>query len=232
MQPSLVESSFHQDNPSWPAREPHKIFVWDPNGVYVDCCFPNPRYGHFLNPQVLKGARVVDLFSRTIGRRLKNTIHTAWKTKKHQSTELLFERAAQLYEASVTCVPTQEGRVIGFVTDRLVGEGLATRSSREVPPYDGSFPDLSLWRGNKERYSTLTPQEMKVLAVMGLHPSHEGEHGVTGNVDVVEGHVIPSPTNEDIAQQLHISVRTVKFHLTNIYRKLQITSRYQLFPPF
>ncbi len=37
-------------------------------------------------------------------------------------------------------------------------------------------------------------------------------------------------TNQAIAEHLHISERTVKFHLTNIYRKLGMTSRLQLMP--
>ncbi len=32
----------------------------------------------------------------------------------------MFERDAQEFEATVTCVATQEGQVMGFVTDRLM----------------------------------------------------------------------------------------------------------------
>ncbi|TDF34750.1 response regulator transcription factor [Alteromonadaceae bacterium M269] len=34
--------------------------------------------------------------------------------------------------------------------------------------------------------------------------------------------------NKLIARQLFISERTVKFHCTNIYRKLEVNGRYQL----
>jgi DNA-binding CsgD family transcriptional regulator len=35
-------------------------------------------------------------------------------------------------------------------------------------------------------------------------------------------------TNREIAARLHLSETTVKFHLTNIYRKLGVGSRLQL----
>ena len=34
---------------------PHKIFIWDKQGTYTDCVFPNPIYGHFLGGQRVKG---------------------------------------------------------------------------------------------------------------------------------------------------------------------------------
>ena len=231
MSPSMVELSYQQGDTSWQERAPHKIFVWDPNGVYLDCCFPNPPYGHFLNPQTLKGAHVLDLFSRAVGRRLKNTIHEVWKTQEELSTRLFFERDAQRYEAAVTCVPTQEGKVIGFVRDRLVSPPVSVIDSpRFVSPFNGSFTDTSSPRWSKEQISFLTPQELKVLAIMGFQPSNQERTPVTGKVEVLERNGMSRVTNEDIAGQLHISVRTVKYHFTNIYRKLQITSRHQILP--
>lgn len=173
----------------------------------------------------------MEVFSRAVGRRLQTTIQAAWKTKEDQGTRLVFERDAQHYEAAVTCVPTQEGQVIGFVTDRLVGpQGVVMDSSRSETVHDLSVANPLLQAWPKACLSSLTPQELKVLGVMGLHPSKEGRHASWENGDVLEGHLMPDLSNEDIAQQMHLSVRTVKFHLTNIYRKLRITSRYQLLP--
>jgi len=35
-------------------------------------------------------------------------------------------------------------------------------------------------------------------------------------------------TNKEVAQKLFVTEKTVKFHLTNIYKKLQVKSRSQL----
>ena len=100
---------------------PHKIFVWDPDGQYLDASYPNPVYGHFFNPTGLKGTRVTDLFSRVVSTRLLQKIREARKTGNRQFTVLPLEREGQRYEVRVSCVPTQEGHIVGLVTDRLVG---------------------------------------------------------------------------------------------------------------
>lgn len=99
---------------------PHKIFVWDPNGKYLDCSFPNPVYGHFHGPEKLTGARITDLFSRAVSARLLKKIAGAWKTREEQFTTLTFERTGLRYQAAISCVPTQEGQIIGIVTDRIL----------------------------------------------------------------------------------------------------------------
>ncbi len=101
---------------------PHKIFVWDANGIYMDCSYPNPLYGHFLGPSNLKGAHVKDLFSRAVSARLLKTIAGAWKCRTKQFTKVPFERHGQRYKASVVCSVTQEGSVMGLVTDRLMDD--------------------------------------------------------------------------------------------------------------
>jgi DNA-binding CsgD family transcriptional regulator len=45
--------------------------------------------------------------------------------------------------------------------------------------------------------------------------------------DVIK-HVLEGKSNKEIAAALHISVRTVEFHLKNIYGKLQVASRVEL----
>lgn len=113
---------------SSPARQlPHKIFVWDPNGKYLDCSFPNPVYGHFHGPEKLTGARITDLFSRAVSARLLKKITGAWKTGEEQFTMLTFERTGLRYQAAISCVPTQEGQIIGIVTDRILDGPLYPR---------------------------------------------------------------------------------------------------------
>lgn len=41
--------------------------------------------------------------------------------------------------------------------------------------------------------------------------------------------VVEGKSNQDVADALFVSVRTVKFHLANIYDKLQVTNRVQAF---
>ncbi len=132
----------------------HKIFVWDSNGVYQDAYYPYPRYGHFLNDHhTLKGAHVRDVFPGIVGCRLQATIKSTWKKKTRKSIQLVFERDRQRFEATVTCVPTQEGRVMGLVTDRLVGPCLVTENSVSLRGSGRLAPQLA---------QGLTPRQCQV----------------------------------------------------------------------
>jgi DNA-binding CsgD family transcriptional regulator len=42
-------------------------------------------------------------------------------------------------------------------------------------------------------------------------------------------HLLAGRVNKEIAASTNISVRTVKFHLSNVYRKLQVSGRQQAF---
>jgi len=176
---------------------PHKIFVWDPNGHYLDASYPNPLYGHFLTPTRLKGTRVTDLFSRVVSARLLHKIREAWKTGNRQFTVVPLEREGQRYEARVFCVPTQEGHIVGMVTDRLVGASRVALVSSMSGQRGGA--DLFL----AGQWVTLRQYGIAQKALEGW-------------------------TNLEIARHLDITERTVKSHLSKIYRKLGVVNRYGL----
>lgn len=54
------------------------------------------------------------------------------------------------------------------------------------------------------------------------------EKGLSNREAEVAEQVAQGKTNKEVAQQLFVTEKTVKFHLTNIYRKLQVKSRAQL----
>ncbi len=177
----------------------HKIFVWDLNGVYQDAYFPYPRYGHFLNDHhTLKGAHVRDMFPGIVGCWLQATIHSAWNTQTPKSIQLVFERDGQHYEADVFCVPTQEGRVMGAVTDRPLVPRLATSLSTNQSPHSNEMEALLTTR-------YVTPCEKVVLAGVRL-----------------------GRTNPEIGALHNMSSRAVRYHLENLFRKFRVSSRGKL----
>jgi DNA-binding NarL/FixJ family response regulator len=89
------------------------------------------------------------------------------------------------------------------IQEVLSGESRALESSREKelvqnlsPVGSGSFPS------NLTKLEQLTPQKKAILA-----------------------HVAQGKTNKEIAELLNISDKTVRNHLTAIFRKLRITRR-------
>ena len=49
--------------------------------------------------------------------------------------------------------------------------------------------------------------------------------GIIAGIALLAVVVIKLKTNKEIAAQLHISVNTVKYHVKNVYEKLNIKSR-------
>jgi ATP/maltotriose-dependent transcriptional regulator MalT len=68
------------------------------------------------------------------------------------------------------------------------------------------------------------------LAACGLHPSPRGEHQVrlTPQELAVSHLLAQGMSNREIAGELVVSVKTVEYHLGNIYSKTGVTSRGQL----
>jgi DNA-binding NarL/FixJ family response regulator len=65
-------------------------------------------------------------------------------------------------------------------------------------------------------------------SVSGTEPSHEGEAqkaGLTPSEERVLEALARGLSNREIAQELWLTQQTVKFHLTNIYRRLGVTNR-------
>lgn len=52
--------------------------------------------------------------------------------------------------------------------------------------------------------------------------------GLSGREAQVAELVSKGLTNKDVANQLYVTEKTVKFHLTNIYKKMKVKSRSQL----
>ena len=200
-----------------PHEGPHKIFLWEPNGTYLDYCFPNPVHGHFIPPEHLRGAHIRDVLTRGNRATLDRLLFRTWKHQTPQAAWLTFQRDRSRYQAAVQCVWTAQGQVMGLVVDHCQ-EPLKQSPLRplSVSPH---WPPALL--------STLTPQEYLVLQQLHLQPV-PGERHPGPSVDEWWAWCVRTgPTNEALAQNMGVTVRTVKAHITRIYLKLQVRSQQQ-----
>lgn len=175
----------------------HKIFIWDREGIYRDCQYPNPVHGHFLGGKALIGKTIQEVLGQPEAQAVLSAINRTWASAQPTETEWIWKTHAGTFQTCIRFFPIMNV-VMGLVTDRLV-----TRLER--PP--GKLLRLE---ENSQGYQEadlrhLTQRERQIIAEIR-----------TGK------------TNKEVAHTFHISLRTVKFHLSNIFHKLQISSRESL----
>lgn len=173
----------------------HKIFVWDGQGQYVDCQFPNPVYGHFLGGSSLKGKHVRDVLPPSAARIIQQGIAWALKFQEPCRKQFPLSGDTRKFLVHIHLVPIGE-RVLGLVSDSELVEQKTSKSPNS---------DINLEKALSDRADCLSKREWAIVMAIksGLN-------------------------NQAIARNFQISERTVKFHLANIYRKLRISSRFQL----
>lgn len=187
---------FTEQKPEWhQVLDPsaHKIFVWDRKGVYRDCLFLNPIYGHFLGGKKLKDKKISEFLGKVEAKAVLNKIKHALTFRELVQMELKWTTDSGTFQTVIRFFPILD-LVIGVVIDRpdyragMSPEGLQTVSN-------GRGQD---WH---ER-AALTEREWRIVEEVKL-----------------------GKTNKEIAQHLSIAPRTVKFHISNIFEKLHISTR-------
>lgn len=62
----------------------------------------------------------------------------------------------------------------------------------------------------------------------GVGGHHRGRHGLTPQEEQIALRVVEGATNGEVARELTLSTKTVEYHLTRVYRKLEVRSRQEL----
>lgn len=96
-------------------------------------------------------------------------------------------------------------------------EGDAQRSRRAV----AAATELAAAAGSR-------PVLQRAGSVLGTLDNQHRETGLTRQERKIAGLALRGLSNKDIAEELFLTVRTVEFHLSNVYRKLGISGRRQL----
>lgn len=197
VRPAKCETSIPDKEPSggWDellGTSAHKIFIWDKDGIYRDCQFPNPVYGHFLGGTTLKGMRVTEVLTEAEAKAVLKGIHQALTLRQPTQTEWTWTNTAGTFLTRIRFFPILD-LVMGVVNDRPVSQPHMS---------SGGFPNKIRDQTQRLDSLQLTVRERQIVE------------------EVQSG-----KTNKQIAKTLLITRRTVKFHLSNIFGKLHISSR-------
>ncbi len=102
-----------------PFESPHKIFLWNAEGVYVDCTFPNPVHGHFFGGAKIRGARLADFFSHTSSDQILDALSETMSRQTRRNVEIAIERQGISYLIHMQLCP-MDRHILGWVRDQRV----------------------------------------------------------------------------------------------------------------
>ena len=174
---------------------PHKIFLWDQFGKYLDFSFPNPLYGHFLGPRKLEGSTLTDVLPDETAQAILEKIQATLTTQEPEFLTLKLPRPkGRTFQTLIRFFPLSN-HVLGLVNDF---PSLTISPSALMPHASSSEKGRAL----PQMKHPLTFREQQIILALGKGYS-----------------------NESIATNLGISLRTVKFHLLNLYPKFGVSSR-------
>ena len=125
---------------------PHKIFVWDLTGVYLDCVYPNPQHGHFLQGTALIGKKLTEVFAHDIATEILSVIRSVLKTKKPTHRTIHFHTRKNTFHSHIRFFPFSNV-VVGFVVDTLVkkrGRPTKNQTAKDKILLDNDVMDNSL----------------------------------------------------------------------------------------
>ena len=143
---------------------PHKIFLWNAQGVYLDCAFPNPVYGHFFGGAKVRGAHLADFFSHDSSQHILKALTETLTLQVGKNVAVEIERKGTAYLATIQLFP-MDRHILGWVKDHPV-------SPRTVVP-EAEAP-LCFPTGFCSPEVQLTPKEQQVVNAFG--PGHSNRH--------------------------------------------------------
>ena len=143
---------------------PHKIFLWNAQGVYVDCAFPNPVHGHFFGGSKVRGARLGDFFSHTTSQHILEALTETLTLQVRKDVVVDIERRGTTYLADIQLFP-MDRHILGWVRDQPV-------PARKVPAAVAEAPCLPT--GISSQVGLLTEKEQQVARAFG--PGHSNRH--------------------------------------------------------
>lgn len=96
----------------------HKIFIWDREGTYVDCQFPNPIHGHFFGGPTLRGKKISEVLPSKAADVIHKGILLVLELREPWEGEIEMNVGTRSIHSQIYFVPVGK-LVLGLVTDSL-----------------------------------------------------------------------------------------------------------------
>ena len=126
---------------------PHKIFLWDKHGTYIDYSYPNPQSSHFIGGSNILGQTVKEMFPKPTSTIIMSYIKLslAHKVTSMGLIELPFHENTQL--VLIRFLPFHQ-HVLGLVNDwTRLPTGSSIHHSNQMANLTSKELEVILWVG-------------------------------------------------------------------------------------
>lgn len=128
----------------------HKMFVWDRQGTYIDCQFPNPVHGHFFGGPTLRGKKVHEVLPEKAADIVHKGIARVLQQREPWKGEIEMHVGTRGVHSHIYFIPVGE-LVLGLVTDSLLPESGSVIPLRIATNHETVSGNFHILLSTKER---------------------------------------------------------------------------------
>lgn len=102
---------------------PDKIFLWNPDGKYLKCYYPNPKTKHYAGPDKIVGHYIQEVLPGKTGDRVLSVMQLAWLRNQIQMCTIQLPLEGEDHKVDIRFFPNSHS-IFGLVNDTKIPQPL------------------------------------------------------------------------------------------------------------
>ena len=98
---------------------PDKIFLWNPDGKYLRCYYPNPKTKHYAGPDKILGHYIQEVLPGETGDRVLSVMRVAWLGNQMQVCTIQLPLEGVNHKVDIRFFPNSHS-IFGLVNDTII----------------------------------------------------------------------------------------------------------------
>ena len=98
---------------------PDKMFIWNPDGKYLRCYYPNPKTKHYAGPDKILGHYIQEVLPGETGERVLSVMRVAWLGNQMQMCTIQLPLEGVDHKVDIRFFPNSHS-IFGLVNDTII----------------------------------------------------------------------------------------------------------------